>query len=439
MKMRLYGLLAVIILFLLAAAMPQALAADLYPVNPNLANREHYVADPAGILSASTVSQINAILEQMRRQTTVEMGVAVVPDIGDMEIQPYAVELFERWGLGNADNDNGVLFIVDHQGLQYFIVTGYGSEGVLTDALCRKILDENYVGPARAGDYDIAVLSTVKAVAAVVETPANAEALRSGKARNLSGADASDSEERDFGGMLLSLVAFVAIIAFVFSMVLFFQTLRKKKGIDNYVKAENWRKILTAQWTLGILSAGTGLPFAVMGWLNYRKWRTKKRKCPTCGAMMNRLGEEEDNNYLHPNQDFEENLGTVDWDAWLCPKCGTVERFPFRANQLKYIECPQCHTVAMCLKSDRVVRRPTTRQEGLGVKTYECLYCHHSNDRQYRIPRESDGSGAVGALAAGAILGSMAGRRGGGGGFGDGFGGGFGGGHTGGGGAGGHL
>lgn len=431
MKVRLYGLLVAVILILLPAASPRALAADLYPANPNIANREHYVADPSGVLNAATVSQINAILEQLRRQTTVEMGVAIVPNIGDMEIQPYAVELFERWGLGNSDNDNGVLFVVDHQGRQYFIATGYGSEGVLTDAICREILDGNYVGPARAGDYDKAVLSTVKAVAAVMEIPANAEALRSGKARNISGADAG--EDKDLGAFLWQMILFVAGAAFVTALCFFCYDLYATRCRDTYDKAMMWRGHLTTFWTCSVLSMGTALPFALLALFLYRAGRTRKRKCPTCGAMMNRLGEEEDNNYLHPNQDFEENLGTVDWDAWLCPRCGTVERFPFRARQLKYTECPQCHTVAMCLKSDRVVRRPTTRQEGLGVKTYECLYCHNRNEHSYNIPRESDGS-AAGALAAGAILGSMAGRGGGGG-----FGGGFGGGHTGGGGAGGHL
>lgn len=152
---------------------------------------------------------------------------------------------------------------------------------------------------------------------------------------------------------------------------------------------------------------------------------------------MHRLNEEEDNALLTPSQDFEEKLKTVDYDVWECPSCGTVERLPFKAKQMKYSPCPSCGTVAMCLSGTRTIQPATTRSEGTGVKVYECKFCHHKEERPYVIPKKEDPAAA--ALAAGAILGSMngrRGRRGGGGGFGGGgFGGGFGGGSTGGGGA----
>ena len=97
---------------------------------------------------------------------------------------------------------------------------------------------------------------------------------------------------------------------------------------------------------------------------------------------------------------------------------------------MKYTECPNCHTIAMCLVRDHTLVPATTRRAGEGEKVYECQFCHHQNRRRYSIPKRDDGAAA--ALAAGAILGSL-GRGGGGGG--GGFGGGFGGGSTGGGGA----
>ena len=147
---------------------------------------------------------------------------------------------------------------------------------------------------------------------------------------------------------------------------------------------------------------------------------------------MNRLPEDKDNELLSDSQDFEEKIKTVDYDVWECPRCGTVERFPFRSRQKKYTECPSCHTVAMCLECDMVVRPATVRSEGSGVKVYECQFCHYRDNRPYRIPRKEDPSAAI---AAAAVLGSTLGRGGSGGG--GGFGGGFGGGSTGGGGAGG--
>ena len=193
-----------------------------------------------------------------------------------------------------------------------------------------------------------------------------------------------------------------------------------------------WYGHRTAYWIIAVCSLGLGLVPALLAEWQYRNARNKPMKCPSCGAKMRKLSEEEDNELLNPSQDFEEKIKTVDYDVWVCPECGVVERYPFRAKQLKYTECPKCHTIAMCLVRDHTIVPATTRQTGVGERIYECQFCHYRENKRYTIPKKDDGSAA--ALAAGAILGS--GRRGGGGGFGGGgFGGGFGGGSTGGGGA----
>ncbi|MCM1153393.1 MAG: TPM domain-containing protein, partial [Muribaculum sp.] len=397
------GLLALAVISLLV----MIAQASEYPANPNESNRYEYVADPAGALSGQTVEAVNNVLEHMRRQTTVEMAVAVVPGIGDEEIQPYAVGLFEEWGLGNADNDNGVLLAIDTGGRQYFLMTGYGVEGVLPDAVCMQLLSDNLVPAWRGGDLDAGVLAAVKAVAKIVEEPANAEELRSGNARNAGGRHVETLDPE----VMMNFLYFVIVIAFVVSALLFIGDSRGR-NLDSHQKSLRWRQHMAVYWILAVLSAGTGLVFALLALMRYRHTRNGTHRCPTCGTKMNKLSETEDNKYLSAGQDFEENLGTVDYDVWLCPRCGTLERFPYRENQKKYTECPACHTVAMTMTSDVVTRRPTTRSEGMGVRNYECLFCHHKEQKPYRIPRRNDDGGA--ALAAGMALGALGSRGGGG-------------------------
>lgn len=422
-----HRLIALVVLIVAAAS--TALAVD-YPANPNIDRRDNYVADPAGVLSAEETATINSCLEHLRQATTVEMAVAVLPTLDGEEVEPYSVELFERWGLGNADNDNGGLIVVDIEGRQAWITTGYGLEGVLTDAECSRLF-RNYLAPGmKAGRPGQAILATVIEACTLLEDPYMGVGLRSDNARNLSGRNQVEPLDK---GLLMNLVYIVAAVAFFFALVLFIRDLNAVRKRENYDKANLWRSHLSTFWICSAFSLGTAVPFALLALFLYRRVRNKRIKCQTCGAKMVKLNEEEDNNFLNPSQDFEENLGTVDYDVWHCPKCGTVERFPFLARQLRYTECPECHTVAMCLKCDRIITPATTRSEGYGVKEYECLFCHHKENRPYKIPRKEDNTAA--ALAAGAIIGSAMGRgRGGGGGFG----GGFGGGHTGGGGAGGH-
>ncbi len=92
-----------------------AMARDYTPqeiVNPNVADRRVYVADPGNLVSPSVKSQVNSMLYDLRKNTSAEVVVAVVPSIGDMPIEDFSEQLFTRWGIGKSDKDNGVLILI---------------------------------------------------------------------------------------------------------------------------------------------------------------------------------------------------------------------------------------------------------------------------------------------------------------------------------------
>lgn len=419
--------LTVLLASLFAAA--QAIAPSAMP-NVQIADRREYVSDPAGFLSAGVRAEVNRRLYELRQKTSVEAVVAIPPSIGDMEPQQWCEELFTDWGIGKSDKDNGVLFMISPGSRCAFIMPGYGVEGVLTDIACRRIVAQTVVPAMKENDLDAAVESAVGLMVSALEDPAVADELRSSQSDNFSGLSTGID-----ASVIWSFVRFVAGLMFLISLGLFIRDcVGARRHRSNYSKAEMWRSHLALYFWLGVLSFGAGLVFFLLAFFIYRRWRTRKIKCPVCGAGMKRLPEDKDNLLLTDSQDFEEKIRTVDYDVWECPRCGAVERFPYRARQKKYTECPSCHTVAMSLESDTVVRPSTVRTEGEGVKIYECRFCHHRDRRPYRIPRKEDPSAAI---AAAAVIGSALGRGGRGGGGGGGFGGGFGGGATGGGGAGG--
>ena len=198
---------------------------------------------------------------------------------------------------------------------------------------------------------------------------------------------------------------------------------RKRSDYSKYRAFADWKPVF-----LALSAFGLGIPLiaAIPLVLCLNHWRNHTRKCPNCGAVMRKVDEVHDNDYLTPAQDLEERIGSVDYDVWLCPDCGETDVLPYTSRTSPYIECDKCHARTARLVRTRVVERPTARSKGKGVREYECLNCHHRNDRYYDIAPEPD---ALAAAAAGAaILGSS--RRSGGfsGGFGGGsFGGGFGG------------
>lgn len=120
--------------------------------NTRLQGNEIHVSDPDGYLSDSTENVINTALCAIREQA--DVFVVTLYSIGDAEPKHFATRLFNYWGIGDADTDNGVLllFVEDQHALEF--ETGYGAEATLTDAQCERIFRTSIVPYFRAGDYE---------------------------------------------------------------------------------------------------------------------------------------------------------------------------------------------------------------------------------------------------------------------------------------------
>jgi uncharacterized protein len=78
--------------------------------------------------------------------------VATLPDLQGYEIEEYGYQLGRAWGIGRAQQDDGVLLIVAPSQRKVRIEVGYGLEGVLTDALSSVILQTRVLPRFREGD-----------------------------------------------------------------------------------------------------------------------------------------------------------------------------------------------------------------------------------------------------------------------------------------------
>ena len=161
---------ALLCLLLLACALPAL--AGTYRANeiPNVQrmDRRRYVSDPDGILSPAAVAHIDSVCASLRERGLAQVAVVAVDDIAGGDTFSFAVDLFRSWGVGSAKSNNGlgILLVKDLREIRF--VTGGGLEGILPDALCKRI-QTNYMLPAfREGDYDRGMVRGVEAVAAVL-------------------------------------------------------------------------------------------------------------------------------------------------------------------------------------------------------------------------------------------------------------------------------
>lgn len=416
-------------LICLFIAATSQLAATTYSVadipEVQLADRSRYVSNPDGILSPATVDVLDKALANIRATTSAEAVIVVVDDIEGGDIDTFATELFEKWGLGKADKDNGLLVLVAKDLRRAAIRPGYGLEGVLPDIVCGRILREQMFPAFREGDYDAGVLAATERIATILTDPVAAEEIRSALPDNYGGTDESDELAIFFKGWLI-VSCFLALVL----LAILLMQLRAMKGKtvqQKYMRLAGLKPVALALSFVGLMiPLVAAIPLVIL--LN--RWRNAPHPCPRCGHSMNKIDEVHDNEYLDRGQDLEERIGSVDYDVWRCPDCGDTEIEQYVQSGTPFRRCDRCGHYTMRQSADRILRRPTSSRKGVGERVYTCLNCGNNHSEPYEI--EPD----LSAAAAGAAAGILLGGRGGGGGFGGGgFGGGFGGGHTGGGGA----
>ena len=87
-----------------------SLLAVVMPQDPNA--RVH---DFAGLLSADQRTALEQTADDVEKQTTAQLAVVTVMSLDGKTVEVYANELFNAWGIGQKDVNNGVLLLVAPQ------------------------------------------------------------------------------------------------------------------------------------------------------------------------------------------------------------------------------------------------------------------------------------------------------------------------------------
>lgn len=112
-----------------------------------------FVNDYAGLLDESQESALEAKLSAFRSETTTEIAVVTIGGLEGDTVENYAVKLYEDWGIGTEEDDNGALLLIALNDRQMRIETGYGLEGALPDATAYQIITKTLQPAFRNSDY----------------------------------------------------------------------------------------------------------------------------------------------------------------------------------------------------------------------------------------------------------------------------------------------
>jgi uncharacterized protein len=136
-----------------------------YAVSAKYTKPVGWVNDFAGVLSEETKSAISKVANDVEQATSDEIAVVTIKSLGQSSIEEYALGIFNEWGIGKKEKNNGVLLLASVEEKRLRIEVGYGLEGILSDGRCGEILDRYVVQEFRKGNYNGSLLSGARALA----------------------------------------------------------------------------------------------------------------------------------------------------------------------------------------------------------------------------------------------------------------------------------
>ncbi len=133
---------------------------------PQLPGPMGYVSDYAQVLDTDWKERIRSVCQDLERKTGVEMVVVTVPSIKPFgSANEYATALYEKWGIGSAQQEHGVLVLVAVQERQAAMTLGRQMLPVITPAIMSEVGGAYLHSSIQLGHYGEGLYRTVVALA----------------------------------------------------------------------------------------------------------------------------------------------------------------------------------------------------------------------------------------------------------------------------------
>jgi uncharacterized protein len=435
--------LFILLISVVSSALAQSYTIETVP-NTRLINNS-YVSNPDNLLSDQAVVEINLLLDSLEKKTSAQVAVVMLNSIGDADIFDFAQSLFVKWGIGKSGNDNGllILFVQDKKTVRFH--TGYGLEGDLPDAICKRIQTQKMVPRFKEGDIDGGMIAGAEEIVNILTNDNSKEELISSdneyKVSDLGGISfmaaiawlvggpfyffrkrkAGFANSRNFQHdgphttitkgnwwlwyYFLPVILLVAI-TYVESRAIFFGGLysfivvlaigkynRMNRSADVWIKKGEHHAVYEFyQKNKGVMALPFlfPIPFAfLMGHFKKRKLaaRNNPRPCKKCNQLIHApMSEATEDEFLSTETIFEETLKSVDYDVWRCNLCGDFHYEMYINPKTRFTQCPKCSTYALYAAGSSTKVAATTSSSGIMEVVKQCKYCNKKTIVEEDIP-----------------------------------------------------
>ena len=124
---------------------------------PQRPQPQRLVNDMASVFTAEQAGQLESTLVDFSNKTSNQIVILTVNSLEGTDKSQFAYSVGEQWGVGQSKFDNGLVILIkpktgSERG-EAFIATGYGLEGALPDAICKRIVENEMIPAFTDNDY----------------------------------------------------------------------------------------------------------------------------------------------------------------------------------------------------------------------------------------------------------------------------------------------
>ena len=112
------------------------------------------INDYDSIFSPAQRKELSDIIYDYNIETTRQIVVVTIDSISPYsDIQKYATDLRNYWGVGTAEKNNGLTIVMCNPCRQIGIATGTGTKLILTDEICKEVIDKKIIPEFKNGEF----------------------------------------------------------------------------------------------------------------------------------------------------------------------------------------------------------------------------------------------------------------------------------------------
>lgn len=371
----------------------------LIGVPPEPTDKTRRVHDFANALSAENKLQLESLAQAVERDTTAQLAVVTVTSLQGRTVDAFATELFNKWGIGRADVNNGMLLLWAPSERDVRIEVGRGLEPLFTDGLCGDILDEQVIPHFKKNEFNEGIKAGAEKIAEILREYPNAAQGKPGSAPLWIRTARTDAVQSIWAAGLLAIPVIVLgwwakkhrSYSKISYLVIWLVTLAVVGGAVYLIMRTSSPGRLF-KWF-----GGAAVPLAGATLFNVSRYRRyKPHACPHCGSRQTLLDEKADDEKLTEIQRLEEKLGAVDYDVWYCPACLKSDVVKYLGSS-EFSDCPKCKAHTLRTIEQKTLIPATTMNTGLMQYTKKCMSCQEQIVESQVIPKISTSSSSGGS------------------------------------------